>query len=579
MVSWRILTGLLALPLLFGQASFYPLRDIRAGMHGVGRTVFSGSKVEEFEVEILGVLENVGPKQSIILGRLSGGPLGKTGVMQGMSGSPVYIDGKLIGAVALAFSFSTEPIAGIQPIEQMLQQDPGNVPARMRSVASDKRPLDVRLVDIATPMSFGGFTRETIDHFAPQWRAMGLEPMQGALAGASNSAGDRFGNPTAIQPGSMISVQLLSGDLSAGADGTVTYIDGNQLYAFGHRFLAAGRTELPFARAEVLTLLPNFQTSFKICAARQLMGSITMDGSTGVAGVFGKRAATVPISITVNDRAADGSLRKPWEYHVQMINDSVLSPILLQMAVFSAIDATERTMGASSFRIRGTIAFQGDYAPIRLDNMYSGDISVPAQVALGAAIPLSYALQSGFDYLKPKEISLTIEAFDNKKQLRIDQFWCSQREAKPGETVELTAVLSGDNGKEITRKASYTVPVGAPLGPLYFTAADGTTTNFAEFQQLVGTAPRSANQVIATANKLRDNTSAYIRVWRNDASYQVQGHDFPSPPASLAMLLARAQAQSGVPLVWHGSKIAELELRAGDMVVSGSKMAQVEIKE
>ena len=240
-----------------------PLKDVHAGMTGVGKTVFSGDKIEDFKVEILGILANTGPKQSLILARLSGGPLEHTGVMQGMSGSPVYIDGKLAGAVALAFPQAKEAIAGIRPIEEMLRvapdvksQPPATV-ARQRYVSGD-----LRLEEIATPVSFSCFTASALEQFAPRLRELGLDPRQGVSGGGNPP--DRLGDPSKLEPGSMISVQLLSGDMSVSADGTVTAIDGNRVYAFGHRFLASGTTDLPFARAEVLALLPNLASSFKI---------------------------------------------------------------------------------------------------------------------------------------------------------------------------------------------------------------------------------------------------------------------------------------------------------------------------
>ena len=229
-------------------------------MRGTGRTVFNGNKIEDFQVEILGVLENIGPKESLILARLSGGPLEHTGVMQGMSGSPVYIDGKLIGAVAMAFPFAKDPIAGIRPIEAMLRTSSAAVAVQRADLALNERDLTRRIprpeavsggeapmIDIATPLSFGGFSRATLDAFAPQMRALGLEPRQGVTSGGKIEP--VMGNPADLKPGSMISVQLMAGDLSVGADGTVTHIDGNRIYAFGHRFLDIGSTALPFARA------------------------------------------------------------------------------------------------------------------------------------------------------------------------------------------------------------------------------------------------------------------------------------------------------------------------------------------
>ena len=296
------------------ETAFFPLKDLRQGMHATGRTVFAGDKVEDFQVEILGVLENSGPKQSIILGRLSGGPLEKTGVMQGMSGSPVYIDGKLVGAVAMAFPFSKEPIAGIRPIEEMVTEQPGGdgkaragfslsgdnlmaqFPKRDSRGSFDSK-LDSKLIDIATPVSFSGFSAGTLEHFAPQLRSLGLEPRQGVSGGASTAAKPASGP---LQPGSMISVQLASGDLSIGADGTVTHIDGNRIYAFGHRFLSVGSTELPFARASVITLLANLSSSFKISSSGEWLGAITSDHNTAVAGELGRRPRMVPLSIAVN---------------------------------------------------------------------------------------------------------------------------------------------------------------------------------------------------------------------------------------------------------------------------------------
>ena len=210
-----------------GQIAIYPLRDVRAGQHAIGKTVFQGNKIEEFQVEILGVLENVGPRQSIILARLSGGPLAETGVMQGMSGSPVYMDGRLVGAVALAFNFSKEPIAGIRPIEEMLAVgDPAGPPAKVpraapvRKVASNSDSFASKLIDIATPVSFSGFTAGTLDQFAPQLKKLGLEPRQGVSSGGKLPS--KLGAPASLRPGDMIAVELLSGDMSIGAEGTVT---------------------------------------------------------------------------------------------------------------------------------------------------------------------------------------------------------------------------------------------------------------------------------------------------------------------------------------------------------------------
>ena len=556
-------------------------------MHGTGRTVFSGNRIEEFQVEVLGVLDNMGPRESIILARLSGGPLQETGVMQGMSGSPVYIDGKLVGAVALGFAFSKEPIAGIRPIEDMIRPV-----ATRAAIAAQRTPFalgpnelvrglpqpalamagSAQMVDIATPLSFGGFTRATLETFAPQLRALGLEPRQAVSSAGKLDAA--MGNPADLKPGSMISVQLLSGDYNVGADGTVTYIDGNRVYAFGHRFLDVGATSLTFARSDVLALVPNTNTSFKLSAAREWMGSIGYDGNTAISGEFGKQAATVPVSVSVT---RDG---KPIEsYRMQMVNDPLLSPLLVQMAVFSAIDATERTVGAATLRITGEIDFQNAPSPVRINNMFSADNGSATQASLSTAVPVAYVMQSDFDMLRLKSIALNIEAFEQKKELTIDGITVSHREAHAGDTVRLNVSLVGENGAETSRQMDYKIPIGAEPGTLYFTVADANTSNVTDFRQVVGATARTPSQVITTVNNLHPNTRAYIRVWRTDPAFQLEGADLPDPPPSVAMILASSQSSLAGISQTRNSKIAEMEIDAGDVVISGVKTVQVEIKE
>jgi len=557
-----------------GQIAIYPLRDIRAGQHAIGKTVFQGNKIEEFQVDILGVLENVGPRQSIILARLSGGPLQETGVMQGMSGSPVYIDGRLVGAVALAFNFSKEPIAGIRPIEEMLavgDSSKATAPPAGPKVASNIDSFASKLIDIATPVSFSGFTAGTLDQFAPQLKKLGLEPRQGVSSGGKLPS--QLGPPASLRPGDMIAVELLSGDMSIGAEGTVTAVDGKSIYAFGHQFMSVGNTELPFARAEVLTLLPNLNSSFKISSPLEWMGAITQDRSTSIYGELGRKAETIPLAITVKD-----GRRAPLAYRMQMIQDRVLSPYIVQTAVYSAMDATERTLGLASYSLHGGVEFVNGTPPLKLDNTYAGDFNVPLQASSGVASPLASILGAGFDALKIKSINLEIEASEHKRFLQVDQITASPKRVHPGDWVELSVNLTGENGLEVQKSLRYQVPVGAPDGALNFTVSDGSLSNALDYQQLSLEPPKSPTQLVSFLNNLRPNTNAYVRVWRTDPAFQVGGQDLPDPPPSVGLILAKAQAAQGV-WVPRGSKIDELQIQTGDVVVSGSKTAQVEVTE
>ena len=575
---------------LAAETPFLSVKDVHAGMHGTGRTVFSGNRIDEFQVEILGVLENIGPKESLILARLSGGPLAQTGVMEGMSGSPVYIGGKLVGAVAMAFPFSKEPIAAIRPIEDMVRIA---TPAAELARREDRRPVPwlgadadltrgipgpqsalaagVRLADIATPVGFGGFSQATLDAFAPRLHALGLEPRQGISGGPSHPV---MGNPADLKPGSMISVELMAGDFTVDAQGTVTYIDGNRVYAFGHRFLSVGATALPFARAEVIALVPDLNTSFKLSAAHEWMGSIRQDRNTAISGELGVRPPMAPVNLSVSrgGRTVDS-------YRMQMVEDALISPLLLQMALFSTVDFTERSIGAESLRITGKIDFQNAPAPLRIANVFAADNGAAQQASLGAATPLAYLMQSGFAGLRLKSVDLDIEASDRKRELNIDSVTVARRQVRAGEKVTLHVLLAGDGGVESERTVEYAVPIGATPGPLYFTVSDAVTANVADFRQLLTATPRTEAQLLAAVNNLHPNNKAYVRVWRTDAAFQVQGADLDAVPASVALVLDPAQSsQSGVTES-RNSKIAEIEIDCGDMVISGAKTVQVEVKE
>ncbi len=565
-----------------GGPAFFPLRDIREGMRGVGRTVFQGDRVEEFQVEILGVLENAGPKQSIILARVSGGPLERTGVMQGMSGSPVYIDGKLVGALAMAFPFSKEPIAGIRPIEEMVQVAAGGGPLAQVQGAVQladtsltahfpkrEEARESKLAEIMTPISFSGFTHNTLEAFGIQLRALGLEPQQGVSGGATSSA--RKQNNAPLEPGSMISVQMITGDMSVGADGTVTHIDGNKIYAFGHRFMALGNADMPFSRSNVITLLPNLQSSFKISTSGDFLGTITSDRNAAIVGELSRKPRMIPLNIWIKGAA-------PMKYHMEMVNDPLLSPLLLQMALYSTLDATERTLGRGSVAVLGKIEFEG-LPPVEIHNIFAGDFNVPLQAALSTALPLGYALQNNTDGLKLRSASLEVESYTEKRQLQIDQVWASRREAHPGEEFTITALLEGDHGQEVRRELKYQVPVGAPTGPLYITVGDGTTTNVADYQQFSLTQPRTGEQIVTFLNRLRGNNRAYVRLWRSDPVFQVQGQDLVNAPASVAMVLAKAQGAYGSNTP-RSAKVAELDMPIENgFVVTGAKTIQVDIKE
>ena len=337
----------------FGQASpaIFPLSQVRPGLKGVGRTIFQGDKIDEFQVEILGVLKNaLAPKRSLILARLSGGPLATTGVISGMSGSPVYIDGKLVGAVSRSFPLSKEPIAGITPIEEMMTVVPSPSAATAPAPANDAYRIApgfggasesgrlipnnqadaetsgrhrhtglIRLFQLAAPPALWRLFDAAVDLFRPQLRRLGLEPMQGGVV--SGGEQDALPSPTDLQPGSMISLMLIRGDLDLNIDCTVTYRQGNQLYACGHQVLSEGPAAFPFAPAHVIVVVPSISSSFKVDAPGALAGVIQQDRFDAIYGHVGEKTPLIPVHLHL-----DSSLNRKDTYNFEMVDDPFLSP-------------------------------------------------------------------------------------------------------------------------------------------------------------------------------------------------------------------------------------------------------------
>ncbi len=587
----RCIIGLIGLTTLAAPAAeLFPLSEVKAGMTGTGVTVFQGREIEEFQVEILGVLKNVGPKQSIILARLDGGPLAETGVLAGMSGSPIFLEGKPAGAVAFTFPFSKEPIAGIRPIEEMVAPPGGRrgtptphdavaamlfrggrgdstielLSAGLRPPAAPVFAGEPQLVPIATPLNLAGFSGRTIELFGPRLRQLGLKPVQGTAGGRIEE--DDPGEVSA-EPGGMISVALIQGDLEVSAAGTVTHVDGDRLYAFGHPFLSSGPAELPFSAAEVITLVPNFSNSFKIVGSGSPLGTIVSDRSAGLTGIVGKTAALTSVNVQVtSEHAAEN-------YTFEIVRDPLLTPYLLQMALFSSIDATQRQVGASTLRLRGEARFGDDMPPLKLDNIYSEPTNAGLTAATSTSLLLYYLLLN--ENATVEAIELEVDAVDREEWAEIDRVWTDKRKVRAGETIELSAALKDSNGTERIETLKYRVPAGTPAGPLHFTFADADAVNLMEWQSFLGLRrAKDPAQLIAALNRFRRNGRLYVRVWRPEPAYRVNAELLPSPPASVASVLASAASGGSLARDWR-SVPAELEVDPGLGVIRGNVTTQI----
>ncbi len=607
-----LLVAFAATPLKSQSQQFFRVADIKPGLHGIGRTVFSGNRVEEFQVEILGLLNNISPKQVIILARLSGGPLAHTGILQGMSGSPVYIDGKLLGAVALGFPFSKEPIAGIQPIEQMVSESSLNAPvARPRFPSPSqvsfwnfyRRGIPVSNADVPAepsvttpfghltplgiPLSFTGFTPATLQTLSAGFQSLGFQ----TAAGLSGQAAGPLASQVAFQtppqaartivPGSMISVGLLTGDLNMTADGTVTYVDGKRVYAFGHRFLDIGSVEMPFAHSEVIALVPTLNSSFKLSAPQAWTGAILSDRASAVSGEIGRSAHTVPLEVNVHSSATGNHA-----YRFQVVNDRFLTPFVTQAALFSVLDATERTAGRGTVQLTGRVEWEDQLPPLEITGTFVSDSGLVQQASTDAVVPLGFVLGAGFGDIHLKKITFRLEANESKQQLHLAQAWTSTHDVHPGQALQISALLEGENGFQMSRTLQYQIPSGAPDGPLNLTLSDGNTLNYPEFAGLSQSSSHSAADLIRTINSFRDNNALYVRVWRPQPSFTItsptSAGELDDPPPSVALVLSdpsnSATNNAGLALI-RGSEVAQLSVSTPGFVVTGAKTLQVEVKE
>src|SRR5437867_4337416 len=312
-----------------------PLNQIHAGMRGVAYTVFQGTKPESMDVEVLGVLKNAnGPKGDIVLVRLGGAKAEYTGVVAGMSGSPVYLNGKLAGALAFRIGeFSKEPIAGVTPISEMLEisaldNTPTSVPVQAKSLPSltsktsgpgvsgvPVQSFANYLKPIETPLVFSGFSEDAVQKFAPQFASEGVIPVMGV-----GSASDAR-QPDPIEPGSAVSAILVRGDMDIAATCTVTYIDAQHLLACGHPLMQFGTIDLPMTKAQVLATLPSPLNAFKIVNATEPVGAFIQDRHTGIMGEFGKEPEMIPVTLNIHG----GPTSK--QFHYEILNNAQLSPV------------------------------------------------------------------------------------------------------------------------------------------------------------------------------------------------------------------------------------------------------------
>jgi hypothetical protein len=597
--------GALAMARVPAATTLMPIGEVKPGMVGVGRTIFEGSEMKDFKVHILGVLKNVqAPQRNLILARLEGGPLAETGVIAGMSGSPVYIDGRLVGAVSYSIgSFPKEPIAGITPIEEMISAtaDAGTrrasaaqprlelpvTPERLASAIRATyarvaqfadRPADVQafglpastgsqmgalLRPIATPLVMSGMSSTTSDLVSSMFRDAGFTPV---FAGGSSSDTTAANEP--LKPGDPVGVALLGGDAEMGATGTVTHVDGSRVYAFGHPFFNFGPTAFPMTRATVYTSLPSLMSSFKIATMGETIGTVQQDRATAIAGTLGTGPATIPITITLQSARGD---KRTFRY--QASNDQLFTPLLTYVALFNTLGAYERQFGDTTYTVKGKATFD-KHADLTYEDIFTGDGTIQAASAYVAG-PITMLLGNDHEPITVKGVDLSITSSEDERSAAIERVWLDDPRPRAGRTVPLKVLTRNYRGSEKISTIPIEIPANA-AGQLTVMVTDGKQLNQIEQREMRRSIqPQSVEQMLKVLNQAHRNNRLYVRLLTGTPGAVVNGEAMTSlPPSVLAVLEGDRSGGNFAPI--RSATLGEWEL-AMDSAIVGTRVLTIDL--
>jgi SpoIVB peptidase S55 len=583
--------------------------EIRPGMVGIGRTVFQGSELKDFKVHILGVLRNVqGPKRDLILARLEGEGLAESGVAQGMSGSPVYIDGRLIGAVSYSVgAFSKEPIAGITPIAEMKdatamtrraasQQARLELPvtreglaAALRATYSRIAPFAARAADvqaiglpsasaaqiapmlrpISTPLVMSGFEPETVDLISGAFREAGFTPMVSGGAGAQMPP---ITGP--LREGDAVGVSLIGGDLELGATGTVTHIDGDRVYAFGHPFYGLGPTEFPMTRAYVYTILPSLMTSFKISAMGETIGTIQQDRATAIAGALGKGPALIPMNVSLQRADATvAAARRTFKF--ELVNDQLFTPLLAYVAMFNTLGSYERQFGAATFSIKSRARIKG-HASLDVEDVFTGDNPVLG-AATAVAGPITMLLANDIEPITLEGLDIEISSSEMDRSASIERVWLDELKPRAGRRIPLKILTRTYRGEERISTVPIDIPANAK-GSLSIMVTDGKQLNAMEQRELRRSVdPQTVAQMVKLLNDTRRNNRIYIRLLTGSPGAVVNGEAMTAlPPSVLSVLEGDRNGGNFTPI--RSATVGEWEVPM-DHAVTGSRLLTIKVED
>jgi hypothetical protein len=571
-----------------GKVVTMPVSEIKAGMKGVAWTVFEGTQPEPMDLTVLGVLKNSnGPKGDMILVRLQGTKPEYTGVVAGMSGSPVYIDGKLVGALAFRIGqFSKEPIAGITPIADMLEineLDNSVVPAEAKNtqpildtttktsgpgqVVDVTKSVTNMMTPIETPMVFSGFSEQAVKMFAPQFASAGVVPVMGA-GSVSNDK-----QPEPIIPGSAVSAILVKGDLNIAATCTVTYIDPQRLLACGHPLMQFGRVDLPMTKANVVATLPSPLNAFKIVNTTEEVGAFVQDRHTGILGRFNRQPEMIPVTLSIH---GDKTTKT---FHYEVLNNAKLTPVAIMATTFSALQGLNQYGEDITYRFNGQINVDG-FPQVNMQNMYTpidGGQPTAYSVALGLGERFSRIYDNPYAKPKIEGVHLDFNLSNERRFARLESVRTDLTEARPGDEIVVEAALRPYRGDRIVRQIPIKIPTSTPKGILRILVSDGDSL---DRMRRAGTGPLSRKldlaSTIAQLNKEHINSQLYVSLLEANPEAMVEDKVMPTLPLSVMNVMEGMRGTQD--MVVSGESSVNEASTPLDYVVSGAQIITVNVK-
>lgn len=537
---------------LDGPSPAFPLAEAYRGQRGYGYTVFAGSEPERFEVEVLGVMRNLSPEVSYILARLTGHGLEQIGIAAGMSGSPVYLDGRLAGAVAFSWPFSHEAIAGITPIDSMrrlatMKDRPERAPApasvSVADIVSHRLPDDLleRELRRLAPHGLGGAVP------AFQWTAAGWSPgvqglfgrTLGVLAPSGRAAPGSV--PDTLVPGSAVSIVLADGDFQLAAHGTVTDRIGDQVFAFGHPFLGLGPLRVPMATSEVVTVLSSANNSFKISNSGRIVGAFEQDRLTGIYGKIGAEAPMIPMTLKVTS----AETREAQEFSVRLAELPEFLPLLVGTSVLNGLDSASRSGGAQGVDLSARLDLEG-YGVLEVRQTFDGD-NAGTQVATHLLGVVAFLVQNPIERARLRKVEVQVEQFSSPRFAAVVGAHADRTVVRPGDRVNVSLDLAAFRGERFRRSLAVDLPEDLPAGRYSLLVGDGASVDAARLAIEPAT-PVSMHQALEVlrANHSRREIVA-LGVYAG-TGLSVGGEVMPRLPGSVRSLWSAAASGSAVAL-------------------------------